>query len=47
MRRDSTTRLAKKLPNVVELADITGHKKLDQLKRYYQPDPAELARKFD
>jgi integrase len=46
-RREATTRLAKKLPNVVELAAVTGHKKLDQLKRYYQPDPAELAKKLD
>lgn len=46
-RREATTRLAKKLPNVVELAAVTGHKKLDQLRRYYQPDPSELAKKLD
>lgn len=46
-RREATTRLAKKLPNVVELAAVTGHRKLDMLKRYYQPDPEELAKKLD
>ncbi len=46
-RREATTRLAKKLPNVVELAAVTGHRKLDMLKRYYQPDPVELAKKLD
>jgi integrase len=45
-RREATTRLAKKLPNVVELAAVTGHRKLDMLKRYYQPDPEELAKKL-
>jgi len=47
LHRESTTRLAEKCLYVVELAAVTGHKKLVQLKRYYQPDPAELARKFD
>jgi integrase len=45
-RREATTRLAKKLPNVVELAAVAGHRKLDMLKRYYQPDPEELAKKL-
>jgi integrase len=44
-RREATNRLAKKL-NIVELGATTGHKRLDTLKVYYQPDPVELAQKI-
>jgi hypothetical protein len=35
-----------KLPNVIELAAVTGHKSLAMLKRYYHPKATELARKL-
>lgn len=46
-RREATTRLAKKLRNVLELSEVTGHKSLQVLKGYYRPDPTELAEKLD
>jgi integrase len=45
-RRTATTRLAKKL-DIVELSQQTGIKTLKILKTYYQPDPAEMAKKLD
>ncbi len=46
LRHVATTSLAKRLPNVIELAAVTGHKSLHMLKRYYHPDAADLARKL-
>jgi integrase len=46
LRHTATTALASKLPNVIELAAVTGHKSLTMLKRYYHPKPAELAKKI-
>ena len=46
LRHEATTRLSKKLPNVLELSAVTGHKTLSMLKRYYQPDTEELAQKL-
>lgn len=46
LRHIATTRLAKRVPNVVELAAITGHKDLRMLQRYYHPDAEDLARKL-
>lgn len=46
LRHVATTSLAKRLPNVIELAAVIGHKSLHMLKRYYQPDAADLARKL-
>lgn len=46
LRHAATTSLAKRLPNVIELAAVTGHKSLHMLKRYYRPDAAELAQKL-
>lgn len=43
LRHTATTRLAKKLPNLIELAAVTGHKDVRMLARYYHPDPKELA----
>jgi len=37
LRHTATTRLAEKLPNVLELASVTGHKTIQMLKRYYHP----------
>jgi integrase len=45
-RRTATTRLAKKL-DIVELSSTTGIKTLRILQTYYQPDPAEMAKKLD
>ena len=38
--------MAEKLPNVIELAAVTGHKDLRMLKRYYHPRMEDLARKL-
>lgn len=46
-RHEATTRLSKKLVNVLELSAVTGHKTLSNLKRYYNPTPQELAAKLD
>lgn len=46
-RHEAATRLSKKLPNVLELSAVTGHRSLQSLKRYYNPTPAELASKLD
>lgn len=47
LRHEATTRLAEKLPNVLELAAVTGHKDLKMLQRYYNPHPADIAAKLD
>jgi integrase len=46
LRRTAITRKAEKLPNVIELAAVSGHKSLMVLKRYYQPKAAVLALKL-
>lgn len=46
LRRTAITRMAEKLPNVIELAAVSGHKSLMVLKRYYRPTASELARKL-
>lgn len=46
LRREAATRLATKLDNVLELAAVTGHMSLQVLKRYYAPNPTDLARKL-
>jgi integrase len=45
-RHIATSRLAKVLPNVIELSMVTGHSDLKMLKRYYHVTPAELARRL-
>ena len=47
LRHTATSRLAQKIPNVIELSAITGHTSLQMLKRYYHISPEELARKLD
>jgi integrase len=47
LRHEAATRLSKKLHNVLQLSAVTGHKTLQTLKRYYQPDPEELAKMLD
>ena len=46
IRHTAVTRMAKLLPNLIELSAVTGHKSLAMLKRYYHPSAAELARKL-
>lgn len=46
LRHTATSRLADKLPNVIELAAVTGHKTIQMLKRYYHPNPEVLAKKL-
>ncbi len=46
LRRTAITRMAEKLPNVIELAAVSGHKSLMVLKRYYRPTAADLAQKL-
>ena len=46
LRHTAVTRLAEKLPNLLELSAVTGHKSLTMLKHYYHPDPEQLAQKL-
>lgn len=47
LRHEATSRLAEKLPNLIELSAVTGHKDLKMLKRYYHPRAEHLALKLD
>ncbi len=46
LRHIAVTRLAEKLPNIVELAAVSGHQDVRMLKRYYHPKAEDLARKL-
>lgn len=46
LRHNAINGIANKLPNVIELSAVTGHKSLRMLQRYYHPDAGELARKL-
>jgi len=46
LRHVATTRLSKLLTNVLELSAVTGHRSIQTLKRYYNPDAEELAAKL-
>lgn len=46
LRHTATTRMAKKVPNLIELSAITGHANLAMLKRYYHVTAEELAMKL-
>lgn len=46
LRHTAITRLAEKLPNVIELSAVSGHKSLAMLKRYYHPKAELLAQKI-
>ena len=46
LRHTGASRMASKLPNVIELAAVTGHTSLQMLKRYYHPKAHELALKL-
>jgi integrase len=46
LRHMAITRMAERLPNVIELSAVSGHKSLAMLKRYYHPNPEVLAEKL-
>jgi integrase len=46
LRHTSISAMAEKLPNLIELSAVTGHKSLTMLKRYYHPRVADLVRKL-
>jgi integrase len=46
LRHTATGRLAEKLPNVIELASVTGHQTIQMLKRYYHPNAEAMAQKL-
>jgi integrase len=46
LRHMAITRLAEKLPNLIELSAVSGHKSLVMLKRYYHPNAELLALKI-
>ncbi|WP_241689285.1 MULTISPECIES: tyrosine-type recombinase/integrase [Pseudomonas] len=46
LRHEATCRLATKLPNLIELASVTGHREVNMLKRYYNITAEELAAKL-
>ncbi len=46
LRHMAITRMAEKLPNVIELSAVSGHKSLSMLIRYYHPNPEQLAEKL-
>ena len=46
LRHMAITRLAEKLPNLIELSAVSGHKSLAMLKRYYHPSAELLAQKL-
>lgn len=46
LRHEATSRLAEKIPNVIELAAITGHRHIQMLARYYHPKVEDLAKKL-
>lgn len=45
-RHTAATQLSAKLPNVLELSAVTGHRSLKSIKRYYHPTPAAIAGKL-
>ena len=46
LRHEATSRLAEKLPNILELASVTGHKSIQMLRHYYHPHAEETALKL-
>jgi integrase len=46
LRHTAATRLSEKLPNLLELSAVTGHRSLAMLKRYYHPNAEHLALKI-
>jgi len=46
LRHTAITRLAEKLPNLIELSAVSGHRSIAMLKRYYHPRAEDIARKL-
>ncbi|MEW6563536.1 MAG: site-specific integrase [Pseudomonadota bacterium] len=46
LRHEAASRMAEKLPNVIELASVTGHRDVRMLSRYYHPKAEDLAKKL-
>lgn len=46
LRHTAITAMAEKIPTLIELSAVTGHKSLSMLKRYYHPNIENLARKL-
>jgi integrase len=46
LRHTAISRMAAKLPNVIELAAVSGHRSLRMLQRYYHPRAEDLAKKL-
>jgi integrase len=46
LRHEATSRIALLLPNLIELACVTGHKDVRMLGRYYHPRASDLAKKL-
>ncbi|WJF89734.1 site-specific integrase [Paraburkholderia bonniea] len=46
LRHTAATRIARRLPNIIELSSVTGHRNLSMLKRYVHPEAEELAYKL-
>jgi integrase len=46
LRHMAVTELSKRLPNLIELAAVSGHRSLKMLQRYYHPNATELAAKL-
>lgn len=46
LRHTAISRMADKLPNVIELAAVTGHRSIQMLRRYYHPNAEALAKKL-
>ena len=46
LRHMSNTNLSEKLPNVIELAAVSGHRSLKMLQRYYHPSSERLVEKL-
>ena len=46
LRHMAITRLSERLPNVIELAAVSGHKSLKMLQRYYHPSTERLVQKL-
>jgi len=47
LRHEATSRLARLLPNPLDLKRVTGHKDLKSLDRYYQPVPETISRQIE
>ena len=46
LRHTAITQMSAKLPNVIELASVSGHRSLKMLQRYYHTRAEDLARKL-